>query len=193
MIEFGEVIEMTEEEEPVLTEEEAGWKCDSDPAAEWCLKKIREANAEKEKWKAYYANQLKKIEDVEDRRIAFFEAKLKVYFGGIPHKKAKNSESYQLPGGKLVWKHGGIDFDNTKDPAFLKWLEDNKMNDFIKVEKTPKWGDFKKTLLKDEDGNFERIADPDVPGVFRPVTEDGELVPGVVITDKPDEFRVEVK
>ena len=32
MIEFDEVIEMTEEEEPVLTEEEAGWKCDIQPA-----------------------------------------------------------------------------------------------------------------------------------------------------------------
>ena len=184
-----------EEDRDESAEEQITFVVDSDKKAEWCLNKIRAAEVEKKNWKAFYDERYKQICREMDATIERMKFYLESYFRTVPHKRTKTQESYQLPSGKLVMKKVAYDFDTT-DPAFLEWLKKNKMTEYIKVEESTRWGEFKKFLLKDEDGNFERMPDPDTKEgdpVWRPVTQDGEIVPGVVVSVKQNEFRVEVK
>jgi hypothetical protein len=162
-----------------VSEAEAGFQVDDDQAAQWCLDRIREANAEKERWRAYYEEQLKKITDREDRRIQFFEMKLMQYFGSVPHKQTKTQESYQLPGGKLVLKDQGPKYDKD-DEKLGPWLKANKMTDLVKVKESANWAELKKMLKETPDGT----------GMM---TGDGEIVPGITVTERPKKFVVEVK
>lgn len=167
------------EEEVFVTEEEAGFQVTDDQTAEWCLKKIREANEEKQRWKEYYDEQLRKICTREDSRIAFMEMKLRDYFGSVPHKQTKTQESYQLPGGKLVLKDQGPKYDQD-DEKLVPWLKANKMTDLVKVKESANWAELKKMLKETPDGT----------GMM---TGDGEIVPGITVTERPKKFVVEVK
>ena len=84
-------------------------------------------------------------------------------------------------------KNPGPKYD-PDDPAFLAWLKESKMTDFIKVEESPRWGDFKKTLPKDENGNFRMMQTEEG---LRLLTEDGEVVPGVKVIPQEPEFKVD--
>lgn len=179
-----------QDEAPEEPEEGYGFVVKDDKAAEWCLRKIREAEADKVSWKEFYAEQYRKVEAECDRTIGRMKIYLYKYFEKVPHKPAKKSESYSLPGGKLVWKQQDPEFDY-KSPAFVAWLKENHLHDFIKVKESPKWDEFKKTLLKDPDGNFETTKDEN--DVLRPVTADGEVVAGVEVMPRAAVFTVEVK
>lgn len=166
-----------------VSEAEAGFQVDDDQAAQWCLDRIREANAEKERWKAYYEEQLKKITDREDRRIQFFEMKLMQYFGSVPHKQTKTQESYQLPGGKLVLKKQAPEYERD-DEQLLRWLYANNMTDYVKVKESVAWSELKKDVL----AGCQAIANSG-----QLMTEDGEVIPGITVTERPEKFVVEVK
>ena len=162
-----------------VTEEEAGFHVDDDSAAEWCLKKIREEKAELEKWEAFYKGQLEKMQKRADYRIQFFEGKLAMYFGSVPHKVTKTQESYQLPGGKLVYKRQAPEIQRD-DEAILAWVRENYHypEAYIETKETLKWGELKKVLTVAGDGM---------------ATQDGEMIPGITVTERPDKFVVEVK
>ena len=159
-----------------IPEEYVRFTVDDDQKAEWCLGKIREANAEKEMWTAFYMDRLKKICDKCDSTVAFMEDKLKPYFTMVPHRETKTQASYQLPSGKLVLKKRGPEFERDDD-QLLPWLKEN-IPALVKVKETPDWANLKKhlTIVGDQ------AVDPD-----------GEIVPGVTVTERPDEFKVEVK
>lgn len=159
-----------------LTEEEAGFRVDDDQKAEWCLQKIREAQAEKERWARFYTHQLEAVKRREDYRIAFFEEKLKFYFSTVPHKATKTQESYQLPSGKLVYKAQAPEFERKSD-QLLPWVKQNAPG-LVKVAESVDWAELKKRLAV-------------VNGMA--VTEDGEIVPGITVTDRPPVFKVEVR
>lgn len=170
-------------EERYLSDEEAGWQCTDDQGAEWCLQKIREANAEKEKWKAYYETQLQRINNREDNRIAFFENKLAIYFGSVPHKETKTQQSYQLPGGKLILKKQAPEIERD-DEKLIPWLRENYEGDYVKVKETVDWATLKKAFASD-----------DLIGLHGDhfITDDGEIIPGITVVERPDKFVVEVK
>lgn len=170
-------------EELYISEEEVRWQVTDDQGAEWCLAKIREANAEKEKWRGYYEEQLRKINKREDCRIAFFENKLAIYFGSVPHKETKTQQSYQLPSGKLVLKKQGPEWEHD-DEKLLPWIKDNYEGDFIKVKESINWSALKKAFQEDE------CIDTAYGGLM---TDSGEIIPGIHIVDRPEKFVVEVK
>ena len=176
-------MEEMQNEESYLSEEEAGWQVTDDQAAEWCLGKIREANTEKEKWTAFYMDRLKKIVDREDSRIAFFENKLAIYFGSVPHRETKTQASYQLPSGKLVLKKQTPEIERD-DEKLIPWLRENYEGDYVKVKETVDWATLKKAFASD-----------DLIGVHGNhfITDDGEIIPGITVTERPDKFVVEVK
>lgn len=170
-----------------VTEEEAGFHVEDDSAAEWCLKKIREEKAELEKWEAFYKGQLEKMQKRADYRIQFFEGKLAMYFSSVPHKVSKTQESYQLPGGKLVLKQQLPEIIRD-DAVLLPWLKENGRENFVKTKETVDWAEFKKTIT-----NFEPLAGDDDKEKIYPVTDDGEIIPGITLEPRPAVFRVEVK
>ena len=149
-----------------------------DKAAEWCIRKIREAQNEKQRWRDYYAEQQRKIDQEADNSIGYFEALLADYFETVPHKRTKTQESYQLPGGKLVRKQQAPEYQRD-DATLLPWMKTNAP-ELIKVTESADWAALKKQLVIAPDG--ETVA-----------TEDGEIVPGVKAVHRPDVFRVEMK
>ena len=149
-----------------------------DKKAEWCIRKIREAQAEKQRWRDYYAEQQRKIDQEADGTIGYFEALLADYFDMVPHKRTKTQESYQLPGGKLVRKQQAPEYLRD-EAALLPWLKQNAP-ELVKVTETPDWATLRKRLIIAPDG--ETVA-----------TEDGEIVPGVKAVQRPELFRVETK
>ena len=149
-----------------------------DKSAEWCIRKIREARAEKQRWAEYYAEQQRKIDQEAEGTISYFEALLADYFDSVPHKRTKTQESYQLPGGKLVRRQQAPEYQRD-EAAMLPWLKENAPA-LVKVIEVADWAALKKQLVIAPDG--ETVA-----------TEDGEIVPGVKAIQRPDVFRVEIK
>ena len=167
-----------EAEESQLTEEEVRFMVDDDQKAEWCIRKIAEEKAELEKFLDWYNHQIERAKKRAENRIAFFEEKLKPYFASVPKKETKTQLSYQLPSGKLVLKRQGPEFEKDEGTV-LDWLDrqpDGK--NYIKIKETLDWSGLKNVLT---------IAGG------RMVTEDGEIVPGITVMERPDVFKVEVK
>ena len=150
-----------------------------DAAAEWCMKKIKEAESDRAMWKAHYDAQMEKVNKAADESIAYFTAKLEEYFANVPHKATKTQESYTLPGGKLIRKKQQPKFE-TDDEALVPWLEENFMGQLVKVKKSADWAALKKVCSVTPDG--EHVA-----------TDDGEIIPGVTVTQRPDVFKVEME
>ena len=149
-----------------------------DKAAEWCLKKIREAEEDRAKWKAHYEQQMERVNAAADETVAYFTALLEEYFDTVPHKPAKTQESYTLPGGKLVRKRQLPKWE-TDDSKLVPWLKANKMDALVKVTESADWAELKKLVTVTPDGT-------------QAATEDGEIIPGIKVTQREDKFTVEV-
>lgn len=162
-----------------IREEESGtrWNPDNDQGAEWCIQQIRNAEAEKQKWKEFYDAQYQKVADTCDLTISNMEAMLQTYFEIVPHNVTKTQETYQLPSGRLILKKQGPEFQRD-DEKVIAWLEASGMKQFIK-EKTVislDWAGLKKAC--------SIIGDC-------LISEDGEVIPDVKVIQRPDIFKVE--
>ena len=150
-----------------------------DSTAQWCMKKIREAEADRAMWKAHYDAQMEKVNEAADESVAYFTAKLEAYFEQVPHKATKTQESYTLPGGKLIRKQQQPKY-STDDETLVPWLEENFMGQLVKVKKSADWAGLKKVLNLTPDGAHM-------------ATDEGEIVPGVLVEQRPAVFQVEVE
>lgn len=160
-----------------LLKEEA-FVIDTDAKAEWALKKIKEARADRDAWVKWYEDKIKEITEQTDFDTMNLERMLADYFQTVPHKKTKTEESYRLPGGKLYIKKQNVEFEYKKhQDETIAWLKKNNLTEFVKTKEELNWSELKK-----------------VTGVFEGnvVTEDGEIVPGITVTERPDKFIVEV-
>lgn len=188
--------DMEEADENRPSEEEVRFTVDNDQKAEWCLDKIREANDEADRMQAWYTEQMKKILKRRDARVAFFEEKLKPYFGIVPKKTTKTQMSYALPSGKLVLKKQAPEFERD-DTVLLPWLKENGFDEYVKTKESVDWAGLKKIIevagYTDVDGNSglcASIPDPDAKCLMQ---ANGFMVPGITVTERPDKFVVEVK
>jgi hypothetical protein len=148
-----------------------------DAAAQWCMKKIREAEADRAMWKTHYEAQMEKVNKAADESVVYFTAKLEEYFSTVPHKATKTQESYSLPGGKLILKQQQPKFE-TDDDVLVPWLEANGRTGLVKIKKSADWATLKKSL------NFVGT---------NAVTVDGEIVPGVKVEQRQNVFKVEME
>lgn len=148
-----------------------------DAAAEWCMKKIREAEADRAMWKTHYEAQMEKVNKAADESINYFTAKLEEYFTNVPHKATKTQESYSLPGGKLIQKKQQPKFD-VDDEQLVPWLIGNGYDNYVQYKASAKWAEIKKFVTITGDG----VAD-----------NDGLILPGVTVTPRPDVFKVEME
>ena len=157
--------------------EQLNFIVDDDQKAEWCLKKIKEAKADKDFWKRFYEERLRTVEESADATISQMESMLMAYFQTVPHKKTDCQESYPLPSGKLVCKKQEPTFDR-KESEVIAWLKKNGAEKFVKVKEELDWSGLKKTVTVVGDG----VA-----------TSEGEIVPGIKVIPREDVFKVEVK
>ena len=165
--------------------------CDNDMKAEWCLNKIRRIRAEQkreseelERQMQFYMDQKDMIDHKADEEVAFFEEILHGYFNSRVDdgftKATKTKVTYKLPTGNLVLKHRDPEYDyKTEQKKIIEFCENNGLELFVKTEKKLSWIDLK-TLTK-------------VDGTNVVLKETGEIVPGIKVTEREDEFEVEVK
>jgi hypothetical protein len=167
-------------------EEKEKWKITDDNTADWALDIIREANAEYNRFEMVVKakieqlqNALQKAEEERNRTVNFFEFKLYEYFNSLDDKvlkKTKTQKTYKLPTGKLKLKKREPEFKR-EDDKLLEWLKERNMRDYIEIKEKPKWGDLKKVIKTA--GN-------------RAVSADGEIIEGITVIERPDEFKVEL-
>ncbi len=161
-----------------------GWSITNDETAEWAVAKIAEEREELARVKALADAQIGRImEKVQaaERRCengtAWLTSKLSEYFGTVPHKKTKTTETYRLLSGSLKMKLGGVAMKQD-DEKLLEYLKASGRADMIKTTEAPKWGEFKKSLQ--------------IVGGVVVDQSSGEIVEGVEVIEKPDTFTVEV-
>lgn len=156
--------------------EAEGFVIDTDAKAEWALQKIREARADRDRWVNWYEDKIHEIKEQTDFDTMNLERLLADYFATVPHKKTKTQEAYKLPGGKLVLKTQNPEYKRD-DKAVIAWAKENGFGQYVKVKEELAWQE-----LKDATAIFDGHI----------VTEDGEVVPGVEVTNREAKFVVEV-
>ena len=159
------------------------FKIDNDQKAEWALAKIREEQAEAQRIMnvcrsmiMHYEQQLKKAEEDLEKKTAYLKSQLEQYFDSVEKRRTKTQEVYKLPSGTLRRKYPGPQFKRDDD-ALVKWLKERNMKDYIKVKETADWANLKKAIQVV--GN-------------KAVDDNGEVVEGITVVDRPPVFEVEV-
>lgn len=171
--------------ETEASSEAEGFRIDSDDKAEWALRKIRELESERNRLNEvcvrqaqYYTRKSNDLTKNYNNRIGHFRAMLLTYFDTVEKQTTKSgTQIYRLPSGKLVRKVQQPSFD-LDEPALVDWLDANGLTDYVKVSRSPRWGDLKRVLAVSEAG----AVYPDT----------GEVVPGVRVTPREPKFEVEV-
>jgi len=160
---------------------------DNDMKAEWCLNKIRKARNEQkrerneiERQMTFYRERLEEIDNEADNEVEFFKSMLRPYFENRVDnnfaKATKTRVSYTLPTGKLILKHMEPVFKRD-DKAVIEWLRKEHAGDHIKVKEELDWAGLKK--------------DAKVLGNRCIVPSTGEIIPGIEVYEREDEFEVE--
>lgn len=176
-LEYEDLI--SNEPAPAQQDTHSGFVVDSDSKAEWCIHKIMEIQAETVRWKNFYMEQMKAVEDSNMFRIARIKTLLIPYMQKVPLKETKTKRKYSLPSGDLVIKreHTRIEHD---DSALLDWLHgmpEGRL--YIKNKESVDWKALKPYLVE-KDGAYYFM-------------ETGEAVPSVRNVFVPSEFVVSPK
>ena len=161
-----------------------------DASAEMVLRQLKDAEDQYDRMKAWYDTQTKKLQEIRDRTRVWAEACLRPYMDMVP-TTGKKIRSYDMPGGTLKLSAQDPEWITDND-ELVTWLEDNKLDDFVAVEKKARWGEFKKTLPKDAKTKEIRTVTAE-DGTLQVVTADGEVVPGVKGVIREDSFSIKLK
>ena len=174
--------ELLKEEKPVREP----FTVDNDMKAEWCLNKIRKVRAEQKRavdelnrQMQFYIDRIAEIDKQADEEETFFKSMLLPYFQSRVDdgfaKATKTQIACKLPTGKMVLKKQEPVYDRN-NAELLPWLKANRP-DLVKVEESPNWSELKKTV---------KVVGDAV------TTKDGEIIPGVKVTEREARFEVEV-
>lgn len=163
--------------------EKETFKVDSDQKADWVIRKIKSEEEELNRLvncaEAIINEYKQKIEDYKTKfknKTSHFYFLLQEYFKTVKPKETTTQKKYTLPSGDLVLKKSSIKFIRDDD-KFKEWLKENNYERYIKTIERAEWGDFKKALkVTYKDGNI--------------ITENGEVVDGVVGEETEEEFVI---
>lgn len=165
---------------PAPAEDREHWKPENDDQANWCLEKISEAKMEIMDARAFYEAKKRQLDQWLETTIApcnrdceHFEALLAEYAKEALAGKKKRTIS--LPGEKFGFRKVPAKID--RDETALLAFAETSAPEYVKIKKSVDWAGLKKTCKTDGD---------------HMVTADGEIVPGVTMTEQPDKFVCEV-
>lgn len=163
-----------------------GFEIDNDSKAEWALNKLKELRCEHDRLVKvcqdmilHYQGKIAEYDQKLKENEKYFIALLNQYFESVPHKEIKTLEKYTLPSGDLILKKPQIKILRPDDESFLPWIKINAPR-FIEFKEFIKWGEFKKTLIIDEEQGVV------ING------ETGDAVP-VEIQKTDEEFEIKLK
>lgn len=152
----------------------------------WALRKVHAYDAQLKEIKSVANSERQRIDSWEQREskgikdsIQFFHNLIAEYHSKVladdpkkktlstPYGKSKSTTSKEQP-------------DKVDESLLLKFVEENELP-FVKVEKSVKWGDLKKTLQIVEKDGGQIVID-----------ENGQVVPGVTVKPETTTFKVEI-
>ena len=143
--ELEEVLEQPEDDQK-------GFSIDDDATADWALRKIAEEEKELERITVIASQQIaeinlkiKHLEEVTERKNSFLKRCLEQYFQAVPHKSTKTQESYNLLNGSLIFKLPKQKM-KADDAELLEHFRKNGLQEYIKIEEKPMWGEYKQNL-----------------------------------------------
>ena len=148
--------------------------------AEWAVRKIASYEAVKREAEDLAKKRIDQIKTwlenekaTNDKQIEYLSELVRP-FAEDKLKDAKK-RSLKLPCGTIGFRKAQpkFDFDNDK---LLPWAKENAPEQ-VETKENVKWGELKKTLA------FEQ---------GKAITKDGEVVPGVMVAEQPDNFYVQV-
>lgn len=158
-----------------------GFVVDTDIKANWAIKTIKEHQAETQRLCNICRNEImqyeQKIEYYKhslESSTDYLKSMLQGYMETVEIKETKTAFTYDLVDGKLKLKKATNEFVRDKE-TLIKFFKDNDLLDYIETTEAPKWGEFKKLI--------NVVGD-------KVVTEDGQVVDGVTVVEKPAEFEV---
>lgn len=162
-------------------EDKETFTVDSLEKANWCMKQIQAKERQKEELKQLVEYEKQKLDIYlaqeskgPEESIEFFKAKMQPY---IAEKIAEGKKkSINLPCGVVGFRSVPASIQRNEE-ELLPWVEKNNAT-FVKVVSSVNWAELKKTL------KF-------VSG--QAVTEEGEVVPGIVVEEKEPIFFVKVE
>lgn len=155
---------------------EYGFTIDTDQKAEWAMKKIAEARADRDAWVSWYEAKIKEVKEATDFETANLEARLADYFRTVPHKSTKTQETYSMKCGKLILKRQNPEFKRD-DKTVIAWLKEHDGERFIKITEGLDWAGLKEASAALGGKLFD---------------ENGEEIPGVEVIERGEKFIVEV-
>lgn len=161
-----------------------------DASAEMVLRQLKQVEDQYDRMKDWYDRQISNLKDIRDRTREWAETCLRPYMEMVP-KTGKKIQSYDMPGGTLKLAKQDPEWE-TDDEALVPWLEKNGHADMVAVKKEAKWGEFKKTLPKDEKTREIRTVTNE-DGTLSVVTADGEVIPGITARVREDKFTIKCK
>ena len=161
-------------------EEHENFIIDNDKKADWAIKTISEAEAERARLVKLAEEEIEELNEKIEKVNAHFEtdtAYLKSllfdYFGKVPHKKTKTQESYKLLSGSLVYKVPSVKIAHD-DEKLLEYLDGTE---YVKVKKSVDWAEFKKHLDITESNEVVNV-------------DTGEIVEACSIEDVAASFNI---
>lgn len=164
---------------PSMEEVYKGFEVQDIAAADWAARKIARYQALKKQVDDYVAAVKKSMDDYKkqmdakyDDHIVFLTEKLRPF--AEAQIEGTKMKSFRLPSGNLQFR---TTYDVTKDEEKLKAYVKAECPEYVKVEETIKWGDFKKQLKWSEDG--------------KAVTPEGEVLDFISRTEVKT-FKVEI-
>ncbi|MCX7709256.1 MAG: host-nuclease inhibitor Gam family protein [Clostridia bacterium] len=164
------------------TQPDEGFVIDNDAKAEWALKKICEERAEAQRYIqvcetmiSEYQEKIRKAEEKLKSKTSYLETLLLKYFETVSRKVTKTQESYKLPSGTLKLKRPSPEYIRD-DAELLKWLKENSLDEYIRVEEKLNWSELKKKLSF----SGEKVID-----------ENGQIIEGIKVVEKPPVFEIE--
>ena len=151
-----------------------------DQSAEMSLRRIRKANQESEEMISWWEHQIDRATQKRDFTVGWHERALRSYFAMVPFRRLKTMEVYDLPSGKLQLKHPEPEYKKVDEAALVAWCREAGYGAYVRTKETVDWASLKKDLKITSEG--ETV-----------LTADGELVPGMKVIPRDDQFVVTLK
>jgi hypothetical protein len=177
------ILEIIDEAIEERTTQPEGFIINTDEKAEWALKKLSEERSENQRYInvcqsmiVEYEEKIRKAEEKLKNKTSYLEGLLHQFFESLNPRTSKTQEIYRLLSGTLRLKYQQPEFIRD-DELLLKWLKENKMNDYVKIEEKPNWAELKKKII---------ISDEKV------LSEEGQIVEGIDVVERPPVFEVEI-
>lgn len=153
----------------------------------WAFRKLAALQAKEQEIKDYAKAEIERIKSWQDSEvnklsddIGFFQSHIERYHFAKLQEDPK-AKTLTTPYGKSKSTTSQPSPQSVDDNALLQHIKSNGFMDYLKVEESVKWGEFKKKIKITETADGYAAFD-----------ENGEQIPGVIIKPENVSFKSEV-